>query len=333
MASTLLALIITADDLGYCTQRDDGIFNIVQRTNATMVSSASLLVNGQSAVTAVQRAHQLNLHLALHLNLTEGCPVAHHASSLTQPMPDGTHQMLGKQGFRDAVANGTVQMRDIEIEAEAQLMRFRDLVGHVATHFDGHQHVHTINAVAAVLAPLMHRYGVRTTRITDTELDIERAWLTFNDCSQSPTTTTTKIAGNVEFLQQVSREAAQARAIYQLHHIESTTYFIGLTTMGTNATTSRLQYLLATLESKQQQPDGTSRSSAALASCEWMVHPGNQADRGIGDEFNQSPDRLYEQHFLLSQETRHVIQRYCSTCSWPRISAHTCSSVGESERE
>lgn len=51
---------------------------------------------------------------------------------------------LGKMGFREAVAAGEVALPQVREELEAQLSRFRELLGRAPTHVDGHQHVHVL---------------------------------------------------------------------------------------------------------------------------------------------------------------------------------------------
>ena len=66
-------LVILADDLGYSSERDAGIFLCIA---AGAVTRASLLVTGASARAALARAAALpRLEVALHLNLTEGAPL------------------------------------------------------------------------------------------------------------------------------------------------------------------------------------------------------------------------------------------------------------------
>lgn len=67
------SLIINADDLGYCSARDNAIFQLFQRG---VVTSASLLVNSGSSEAALPSALALGLPVGLHFNLTEGVPLS-----------------------------------------------------------------------------------------------------------------------------------------------------------------------------------------------------------------------------------------------------------------
>ncbi|XP_040607072.1 carbohydrate deacetylase isoform X3 [Mesocricetus auratus] len=140
MAWPRVRLVVTADDFGYCPRRDKGI---VEAFLAGTVTSVSLLVNGTAAESAAELALRHSIPTGLHANLTEGRPVGparHNASSLLSP--EGF--FLGKMGFREALAAGDVALPQVREELEAQLSRFRELLGRSPTHVDGHQHVHVL---------------------------------------------------------------------------------------------------------------------------------------------------------------------------------------------
>lgn len=62
---------ITADDYGYCRQRNIGIMESIERG---IVNSISVLVNG-SCVEPLSISFPKRVLMGLHLNLTEGDPV------------------------------------------------------------------------------------------------------------------------------------------------------------------------------------------------------------------------------------------------------------------
>ena len=65
----MIALIVNADDLGVNTARDQGIFEAFEHG---LVTSASLLANGESFANAANQAKVLGLPLGVHLNLADG---------------------------------------------------------------------------------------------------------------------------------------------------------------------------------------------------------------------------------------------------------------------
>jgi len=244
-------LVVTADDLGVHPARDRGIF-LAHAQGA--VSQASLLVNGISAACAARQARARGLSLGLHLNLTEGRPCS--ASPRTLVGADGL--LRGKFGFRLALAAEQIDLGEVVGETTAQLAAFERLCGHPASHVDGHQHVHVLPEVAAVLAPLLAEAGVRTTRIPH---------------EAQPT---------IAFHHAVSAAAATARATFAQAGIGSSQTFVGLNLMGMSASADGLLSALA--------------GCGAAASTEYMCHPGFPATEG--DIFNQSPARRHELQVL-----------------------------------
>lgn len=101
-------LIINADDFGYCDQRNLGI---VESFRNGVISSVTLLVNALKAPQAVQLSKQHEIPLGLHLNLTEGCPVKMHHSSLTSD--NGLFR--GKFGFREALKRGEIGLDEVKV--------------------------------------------------------------------------------------------------------------------------------------------------------------------------------------------------------------------------
>ena len=103
---SLRLLIVNADDFGYCEQRNRGIVKLFQDG---IVSSASLLVNAESALEAIQLSKKCGIPLGIHLNLTEGRPIKTHYKSLTSE--EGF--LRGKFGFREAVKNGEIDLDEV----------------------------------------------------------------------------------------------------------------------------------------------------------------------------------------------------------------------------
>ena len=121
---SLRLLIVNADDFGYCEQRNRGIVTSFQDG---IVSSASLLVNAESALEAIQLSKKCGIPLGIHLNLTEGRPMETHCKSLTSE--EGF--LRGKFGFREALKNREVDLdevnfklnRDYRVSRDANLWR------------------------------------------------------------------------------------------------------------------------------------------------------------------------------------------------------------------
>lgn len=261
MTAARTELVITADDLGIDARRDDGIF---AAHAFEAITQSSMLVRGVNAPYAAARAREVGLPLGLHLDLTETPPCAEPSSVAS--LLDGRGAKLGKHGLRAAVAAGTIDPEHVAREARAQLDAFEDLVGRRPRHVDGHQHVHVVPAIAACLAALLARAGVRSVRIPS-----QRS-LRIDD----PEART--------FYRGVSDEASAARALYARCGVRSTEAFVGLDTGGAASDAERLR--------------GAVLALADAASIELMTHPGFPG-KGV-DAFNESREREHELRVLCA---------------------------------
>ncbi|KAM9194544.1 carbohydrate deacetylase isoform 1-T1 [Dugong dugon] len=302
MARPRVRLVVTADDFGYCPRRDEGI---VEAFLVGAVTSVSLLVNGATAESAAELARRHSIPTGLHANLSEGRPVGpacHGASSLLGP--EGF--FLGKMGFREAVAAGDVALPQVREELEAQLSRFRELLGRDPTHVDGHQHVHVLPGgrcapprrvagldsslpagVCQVFAEALQAYGVRFTR-----LPLERgvggcAWL------EAPARA---------FACAVGRDARAAVDSFSRHGLRWTDAFVGLSTCGRHMSAHRVSGALA--RALESVPAGHALT------VELMAHPGYPSVPPAGgcgegpDAFSCSWERLHELRVLTAPTLR-----------------------------
>ncbi|XP_007953618.1 carbohydrate deacetylase [Orycteropus afer afer] len=276
-------LVVTADDFGYCPRRDEGI---VEAFLVGAVTSVSLLVNGAAAESAAELARRHSIPTGLHANLSEGRPVGparHGASSLLGP--EGF--FLGKMEFRKAVVAGDVALPQVRDELEAQLNRFRELLGRDPTHVDGHQHVHVLPGVCQVFAEALQAHGVRFTR-----LPLERgvggcAWL------EAPARA---------FACAVGRDARAAVDPFSRHGLRWTDAFVGLSTCGRHMSAQRVSGALA--RALESVPAGHALTA------ELMAHPGYPSVPPAGgcgegpDAFSCSWERLHELRVLTAPTLR-----------------------------
>lgn len=133
------ALIVNADDLGFSEAVDEGI---VRAHREGVVTSTTLMTDGPSASSAVERVlrEAPGIGLGLHVDLTG-------------VRPGGALAVVR--------ALGHVTGAEIEAVCEAQVARFRALVGRAPDHLDCHQHLAQFHPVtfAAYLA-VARRCGV-----------------------------------------------------------------------------------------------------------------------------------------------------------------------------
>ncbi|XP_043414146.1 carbohydrate deacetylase [Prionailurus bengalensis] len=283
MAGPRVRLVVTADDFGYCPRRDEGI---VEAFLAGAVTSVSLLVNGAAAESAADLARRHKIPTGLHANLSEGRPVGPARlgdSSLLSP--EGF--FLGKMGFREAVATGGVALPQVREELEAQLIRFRELLGGDPTHVDGHQHVHVLPGVCQMFAEVLQANGVRFTRLPVERGVGDRAWL------EAPARA---------FACSVERDALAAVAPFSRYGLWWTDAFVGLSTCGRHMSVHRVSGALA--RALEGIPAGHTLTA------ELMAHPGYPSVPPAGgcgkgpDAFSCSWERLHELRVLTAPTLR-----------------------------
>ncbi len=267
-------LIINADDLGADEGRNEGIFEAI---GAGMVTSASILPNGPALGHALERIRAggfEKVSFGLHLNLTEGRPLAGGLSRLTGP--DGN--FLGKAHAHRLLMKTGDEALESEIEGEVALQIERLLDAAIGiTHIDGHQHVHVFPSALRAVAQAARRCGIRRMRIPDETV---------------PPRDETVPADLLQEARAFSALAKAARGFLDGSGIAAPAHFRGLTLKG------RLS--VGTLvDAIGQLPDGLT---------ELMVHPG-RVPAGARFSAFSSTDRERELEALLDPRFRLAIDR------------------------
>jgi len=153
-------LIVNADDFGLTESVNRGVLD-AHRDG--IVTSTTLLANGmafESAVAASKRFHRLAI--GVHLNLSEGMPVAHASQVRTLVDSQGRLHMPPTRLWA-GIATGQVRLSDVESELRAQVKKVIG-AGVQPTHFDGHKHVHVVPPVSEVVIRLAREFGVPAVR-------------------------------------------------------------------------------------------------------------------------------------------------------------------------
>ena len=131
-------LIVNADDFGLSAGVNAGIAQAHERG---IVTSASLMVRQEAAVQAAALARRLpRLGVGLHIDLWE------------HVFRDGA--WVRRYAWVDDEAGA------IGDEVQAQLARFRELMGRDPDHLDAHQHVHRREPAATVVARIARDLGL-----------------------------------------------------------------------------------------------------------------------------------------------------------------------------
>jgi hypothetical protein len=150
------------------------------------VTSVSLLVNGKSAVSAAEKARKEKVFTGLHLNLTEGRPIASpHAIPSLLDASSGC--FLGKFAFWEAVER--MKSEDIEKEIIHQIERYRELMGEYPRRIDGHQHVHVHAAIWSILRRVLPSHHIKLVRFP---LEVSPQW-----CRDAENGKTSRLLSNV----------------------------------------------------------------------------------------------------------------------------------------
>jgi len=159
-------LIVNADDFGLTENVNKGIWD---SHCDGIVTSTTLLANGmafEDAVAEGKRIHELGI--GVHLNLTEGKPVA-DATKIPTLVDRGGRLHMAPARLWAGIAAGQVSLSDIERELRAQVTKIVH-AGIRPTHFDGHKHVHVLPRVSEVVIRLAREFHVPAVRCPQEEL-------------------------------------------------------------------------------------------------------------------------------------------------------------------
>lgn len=117
-----LNLIVNADDLGICPERDDAIFELYSKG---FISSSTILVNCVNFENSIRKAKLIGMPLGLHLNLTEGTLINSKGienNSLAHfEHETKSYVMYGKFGFRERLSKGEINLLDVKNEILCQV--------------------------------------------------------------------------------------------------------------------------------------------------------------------------------------------------------------------
>jgi predicted glycoside hydrolase/deacetylase ChbG (UPF0249 family) len=153
-------LIVNADDFGLTENVNRGILDA---HSEGIVTSTTLLANGLAFETATAASKRFpRLGIGVHLNLSEGIPVA-DASRIRSLVDRGGRLHLTPASLWAGIATGNVSLSDIEFELRAQVNKVIR-AGIRPTHFDGHKHVHVVPPVSEVVLRLAHEFRIPAVR-------------------------------------------------------------------------------------------------------------------------------------------------------------------------
>jgi predicted glycoside hydrolase/deacetylase ChbG (UPF0249 family) len=156
-------VVINADDFGYNQTVNEAIVDlIVQRriTSSTLIANAPAV---EAAVQNIPRAARCSF--GVHLNVTEFEPLT------APPHREGLSELLNERGC----FCGEVHVRSMKLTSRVKEAIFREWLlqvervrrlGIKVSHFDSHNHIHTVPALFLVLKRLQEHFGIRKVRPT-----------------------------------------------------------------------------------------------------------------------------------------------------------------------
>lgn len=145
-------LIVTADDVGLHRGMTAGA---IRAHRQGIVTACSIVANGAAFDDAVARLRDLpSLELGVHLTLVEERPLT------------STRFPKKYTSFVPLYAARVISMQSIERELRAQIERVLG-TGLGVTHLNGHQHLHLLPRVFALVARLAREYRIPYVRIVD----------------------------------------------------------------------------------------------------------------------------------------------------------------------
>jgi predicted glycoside hydrolase/deacetylase ChbG (UPF0249 family) len=141
-----IRLVVNADDLGLHPAIDTGI---LRAHREGIVTSSTVLVTGRTAPQAIEQSRRQGLPLGVHLCLTTYLPPASGPTEARSLAPGGRFRASWKEVVV-AWVSGALRFEEVEREFRAQIALARKL-GAEPDHLDGHQHLHVLPPIAAVV--------------------------------------------------------------------------------------------------------------------------------------------------------------------------------------
>ena len=148
---------LCADDFGLKKSVNDGVIDLVRNGRLNAVSCMSGGDSFEAGVgpllNAASDAEQ-DVKIGLHLTLSEYAPLA----SMPKLAPQGVFPTINQTLISSHL--GRLDRNEITREIEAQIERFREIVGRLPDFVDGHQHVHLMPTVRTCLIDCIKAKGL-----------------------------------------------------------------------------------------------------------------------------------------------------------------------------
>lgn len=144
-------IIFNADDFGYCQSVN---YAIMDCYHMGLLKSTTIMANMKGFEQAIRLAKdEPDLDVGIHLTLSCGKPLT-DAKSLIVP-ETGKFKKITFFDHGDFVVDTDEVYHELKAQIEKTIK-----AGIIPTHFDSHQHTHTMGSIAAVVNQLADEYGV-----------------------------------------------------------------------------------------------------------------------------------------------------------------------------
>lgn len=161
----MIQTIVNADDFGMSENVNQAICLCFEKR---IITNTTLMVNMPYANDAVilAKEHGFAERVGLHLNLTAGTPLTMKIRS-NRLFCDSNGNFNAKFHLSTSkrLHIGKEEAEAVREEIEAQIRRYLAF-GLPEKHMDSHHHAHTDMSVFHELAPLLHKYGFKSMRIS-----------------------------------------------------------------------------------------------------------------------------------------------------------------------
>jgi chitin disaccharide deacetylase len=274
-------LIVNADDLGWTEGVNRGILEAFRKG---IVTSTSLLANGDAFASGVELARSApNLGVGVHLNLSDGLPVA--KPETVKSLLDGQRKFTGgPESLLLRRARRRLVLQEVEREWDAQIKAVWK-AGIEPTHLDGHKHVHMLPGLFEIALKLAKRHGIGSIRISLEASPLRAALASGSSQKAGVVMKQGMQARGLKLLARDAREMAEKAGI------ATADYFCGIAQTGEFTKEGILRLLKAL-------PEGTT---------ELMCHPGYADEKLKKTATRLQESRQKELEILTDTEIRKVV--------------------------
>ena len=271
-------LIVNADDLGWTHGVNRGILEAFHKG---IVTSTSLLANGEAFAGGVELTRSApNLGVGVHLNLSDGAPLARR-DEVESLLDERGMFKGGPESLLVRLARRGLALEEVEVEWEAQIQRVQK-AGIEPTHLDGHKHVHMLPGLFEIALKLAKRHGIGSIRVSLETSTLRAALASGSSQKTSVVMKQGMQARGLKLLARAAREMAEKAGI------ATADYFCGIAQTGEFTKEGVLRLLKAL-------PEGTT---------ELMCHPGYADEKLKKSATRLQQSRQKELDILTDTEVR-----------------------------